>query len=343
MIITVTITAWAQGHRGHAGGHDRRVTHHRDEPAPRPVRGRAPRRARAPPPGRGSSGSGRSHHHTHPAATSMPTQPDRERPGQLGHAQERGEPRPPPVRFGPATAPTVVAHTTTDRARARCSGGREVGRGVARPVVDRRGRSQHDRAEEQHGNESTTPATTDSTAPVAADQVARDQADTSAAAAHHAREPVRGDGRAEHLQVCARPAIVSLPEMSLARSEAIATPMVTPTPPTAWETTRVPDRTTLHLSHPVVGPPHPAGHPAGQAARRGCRHADPAADSASGRDLPRASGSGPAGSSLARRQLQGLPDRAPHALRRLPDARAPQRRCDHRGRTITCCSAQLRA
>ncbi len=69
-----------------------------------------------------SSGSGRSRTARTTAATSMPSAPNTNGPVRLGRPSARPARPAGPVRFGPATAPTVVAQTTTDRARARFSG-----------------------------------------------------------------------------------------------------------------------------------------------------------------------------------------------------------------------------
>ena len=78
--------------------------------------------------------------------------------------------------------------------------GGQVGGGVARPVVDRRGGSQHERAEEQHDHGVDDAGDDGQDRSGRPDEVARDQPDTSPAAAHDAREPVGGRGRAEDLE-----------------------------------------------------------------------------------------------------------------------------------------------
>ena len=100
----------------------------------------------------------------------------------------------------------VVAHTTTDSARARGLLGREVGGGVARAAVGRGGRAQ------QHGAERAAPAssrrrpaTTASTAPDGAEQVAGDEPDAAAAAAHQPGEQEGRGGGAEHLEGLRQP------------------------------------------------------------------------------------------------------------------------------------------
>ncbi len=129
MIITVTIAAWAQAIATTAAptaGTSRTTATKRPHDRPRgsgPALGTTPAVSWA-----RSSGSGRSRHDTHPAATTRTTAPMAKPPVSSGTPMERATAAPTPVRLGPATAPTVVAHTTTDRARARCS---SVARSVA--------------------------------------------------------------------------------------------------------------------------------------------------------------------------------------------------------------------
>ena len=230
------------GHRHHRGADRRHVAHDRGEA--RPTTGRAARDPRWARPRRASWASEQrvgpqAHTQTQPAASDEHDRADREPAGELGDARGTGRTAPPtPVRLGPATAPMVVAHTTTDSARARCSSVRQVGRGVARPAVDRRGRPSSTAPSEQHEHRVDDAGDDGEHRAGGPDEVARDQADTAPAAAHdaaRARRPqrrCRGPGRSARGRPC-----VSLPEMSRASSEAVATPIVTPTAPTAWETT----------------------------------------------------------------------------------------------------------
>ena len=74
---------------------------------------------------------------------------------------------PTPVRLGPATAPIVVAQTTTDRARARCS---SVARSVAAyrdPLLTAVVAPSSTAPASSTSIDPTTPATTASTAPTA--------------------------------------------------------------------------------------------------------------------------------------------------------------------------------
>ena len=130
MIITVTIAAWAQAIATTAAptaGTSRTTATKRPHDRPRgsgPALGTTPAVSWA-----RSSGSGRSRHDDPPGRDDQDDGADGE-----AHRSARARPwnvrpaAPTPVRLGPATAPTVVAHTTTDRARARCS---SVARSVA--------------------------------------------------------------------------------------------------------------------------------------------------------------------------------------------------------------------
>ena len=69
-----------------------------------------------------SRGSGRSRTATTSAAASMPAAANTNGPVRLGRPRDRPARPAAPVRLGPATAPTVVAQTTIDSARARFSG-----------------------------------------------------------------------------------------------------------------------------------------------------------------------------------------------------------------------------
>ena len=69
-----------------------------------------------------SSGSGRSRTPITAAAASIPARPNRNGPVSTGTPSASPARPARPVRLGPATAPMVVAHTTTDSARARFSG-----------------------------------------------------------------------------------------------------------------------------------------------------------------------------------------------------------------------------
>ena len=84
----------------------------RGGPAPRP---RAASRAT-------SKGSGRRNTTMTSAAAIITTRPNPKGPVSAGSPTDFAARPETPLRFGPATAPTVVAHTTTDSARARRSG-----------------------------------------------------------------------------------------------------------------------------------------------------------------------------------------------------------------------------
>ena len=129
MIITVTIAAWAQAIATTAAptaGTSRTTSTKRvHEPGWGPDSPPVTRPARC---WATSSGSGRSRTHTQTAATTSTTEPIAKPPVSSGMPRDRATAPPTPRRFGPATAPIVVAHTTTDSARARCS---SVARSVA--------------------------------------------------------------------------------------------------------------------------------------------------------------------------------------------------------------------
>ena len=141
--------AWPHVHRRH----DHDADHHRvrdddggearagrrASPRPRAAPARVARRGRrpaapVPPPRRraSSSGSGRSssqQRRRRRRRTRRPTARSRRRAAAGRAPRPRSSPG--PARLGPSTEPTVVAQTTSDSARPRCSGCGEVGRGVA--------------------------------------------------------------------------------------------------------------------------------------------------------------------------------------------------------------------
>ncbi len=118
MLITPTMTAWA--------------TRDRDEPEQRqtandaslpssPGRrsGRGDARPRSNPTRATTSGSGRSHTATTRPPSTNEAIEKTNGPLSSGRCSQVAVRPPTPLRFGPATAPTVVAHTTVDSARPR--------------------------------------------------------------------------------------------------------------------------------------------------------------------------------------------------------------------------------
>ncbi len=95
----------------------------------------------------------------------MPTRANMNGPVSRGRPDPAAASPASPVRFGPATAPIVVAHSTQDRARARCSGGaRSVAAYRESPlaaVVDPTSTA----PTSSRAKEFTAPATTQSPAP----------------------------------------------------------------------------------------------------------------------------------------------------------------------------------
>ena len=88
----------------------------------------------------------------------MPTAPNTNGPVSAGTPERRGRRgRPQPVRFGPATAPIVVAQTTRDSARARFAGPGQVGGGVAGLVVGGRRRAEQRGADQQQRERARPP------------------------------------------------------------------------------------------------------------------------------------------------------------------------------------------
>ena len=203
MIITVTIAACAQAIATTAAptaGTSRTTSTKRPHDRPRgsgPTVGARPRRSPAP----ASSGSGRSRHHTQPGGDDEHHRADGEAARELGDARSTRATVPP-------DADEVGAGDGADRGRPHDDRerpgpvllGREVGRGVARPAVDRGGRAQEQRAEEQHEHRVDDAGDDREHGTGGPDQVAGDQADASPAPAHHPRQPVRRRGRAEHLE-----------------------------------------------------------------------------------------------------------------------------------------------
>ena len=103
------------------------------------------------------------------AGDQHPGSAEQERSGQrAGRPSARPAVRRSPVRFGPATAPIVVAHTTIESARARLRGPGEVGGGVAGLVVRRGRRPEQRRTDQQQRRTTRRPRPrTQSTAPAA--------------------------------------------------------------------------------------------------------------------------------------------------------------------------------
>jgi len=114
-----------------------------------------------------SSGSGRRKNAITAPASTMPTSATRNGPVNRGRSSRWASRPATPVRFGPATAPTVVAHITVDSARARR-------RGAARSVAAYRDSPlaavvapSRQAPTSKVPNEPTAPATTQSPAPAA--------------------------------------------------------------------------------------------------------------------------------------------------------------------------------
>ena len=103
------------------------------------------------------------------------------------------------MRLGPTTAPIVVAQTTTDSARARVCLGREVGGGVARAGVGRRGRAEQRGAGHQQQHRPDDAGDHRQHSPGTTDEVAGGEADPAALARHHPGEEVRRHRGAEDL------------------------------------------------------------------------------------------------------------------------------------------------
>src|SRR5690606_7354118 len=189
-----------------------------------------------------SSGSGRSHTATTAAASTNATDastkgaalgPDAPCPACASSPRRSTGPATrsaAPARVGPTTEPTVVAHTTTDRSRARRSG-------VARSVAGKRDASpaaapepNSSIATTSRGHEPTSTATVARTAPPAATP------NPSSSDGRRPRRPATSaSGRATSAApttpaVDVSPAIASEPESADATSGATAMPLATPTP-----------------------------------------------------------------------------------------------------------------
>ena len=199
---------------------------------------------------------------------------EHERAGQRA-GRPSGRPARPatPVRFGPATAPIVVAQTTIESARARWRRPGQVGGGVARLVVrggrraEQRGPDQQQRERPDHAGDHAERGAERRRAGSRARARAAGPAGPSACAS-------RNDATAapSTCMVCARPASFSLPETCSASSAATAMPMRDAEPAEGLRGDQRPDRAALHLRDPVVRPAHAAVHAAGQPTRP----ADPA-------------------------------------------------------------------
>ena len=313
-----------------------RATTSRHAP-PRRLRARRRRRARAPPRGRRSSGSGRSDTTMHRGGGEHPDAA-RTANGPVSAGSPSGRPARParPVRFGPATAPMVVAHTTTDSARARCSGGREVGGGVARLVV-RSGR----RAEQRRARRAAAGTSRPRPRPRTARPRRRRAGSRRESPTRRPRRLIsrasRNDATAAPSTciVWARPASFSLPETCSASRAATAMPMRHAEPAERLRDDQRPDRAALHLLDPVVGPAHAAVQRRGPARPRPPTQRPP---SRRRRLMGR--------SSAAHRSASGRSSRS-HTARHTCLGGSPASsasttvRC--RGSAITCCSAQVRA
>ena len=127
-------------------------------------------------------------------------QADEEGAGQHREARARPARSPAgPTRLGPATAPTVVAHSTSESARPLCCGRREVGRGVARGQRGRGVGPEQQRAGQQQREGAHRAADHAQAGADGAEQVAQRQPGSTTSPAHHARQQVRRAGGAEDL------------------------------------------------------------------------------------------------------------------------------------------------